>query len=670
MTSRSLGSLTLSLILQYGGFEQGLDRSARAADKRMKEIEARAKKFGAFMGGAITAGAGAATAAIIGLTKNAIDYADHLNDLNQRLGVSAEALSGWAYAAQQTGTDIDALGKGLKILAKNMAEALDPKSQQAGLFRALGVEVKDAHGNLRDLESVLPEIASKFKELDNATTEAALSQQLFGKSGVDLLEFLNQGEDGLEALRQKARDLGVELSSQTLSAADEFNDKLADLKTLGLAAGVQLADQLLPTMIQLVDQFQRGVKEGGEIGRIIKWIGDQAQAAVKDLKFMYESLKAFGDVFTGLKESALGYYDLLHSIATLDFSAAAKSLERMRSGGDLVREAATRDLRANTDQAIPPGLVQEMDFTLGAPLSPQEKSGLERRVNGFLGGSSSKKKSGKSDAEREADQLKAAYDRMNESLAEQIALFGEDGEAARIRYEIEKGSLQKLSETQKQTLTEQAEWLDWMNEMADIESAWAGVSEEATNRTLENMRRMQEEADRTKAAFVDAFRFEGANAIADFVTGAKSATDAAKDFFDNLGRMVTQMIAERWMEQLFGGIGTTGEGTTGGNWIGSLFGSLFGGGMATGGWARPGTMYEVNERGFEMATVSGRDYMLTGAQPVRITPNDQLGPSAYRGALHQTTNIVVQGRITNQTADQIAIANGRETRRAMLRNGG
>jgi hypothetical protein len=91
----------------------------------------------------------------------------------------------------------------------------------------------------------------------------------------------------------------VELNSQTLSAADEFNDKLADLKTLGLAAGVQLAEQLLPTMIQLVDQFQRGVQEGGEIGRIVKWIGDQAQAAVKDLKFMYESLKAFGDVFIG-----------------------------------------------------------------------------------------------------------------------------------------------------------------------------------------------------------------------------------------------------------------------------------------------------------------------------------------------------------------------------------
>ena len=130
--------------------------------------------------------------------KNAIDFADKLNDMNQRLGVSAEALSGWAYAAKQTGTDIDALGVGMKKLAKNMAEALDPKSSQAGLFKALGVDVKDAQGNLRKLEDVLPEIADGFKGIQNETLKLALAQELLGKSGSDLIEFFNQGSGGLD----------------------------------------------------------------------------------------------------------------------------------------------------------------------------------------------------------------------------------------------------------------------------------------------------------------------------------------------------------------------------------------------------------------------------------------------------------------------------------------
>jgi len=717
MASRSLGSLTLDLILKYGGFEQGMDRASRTADKRMREIEARAKKFGTFLGGALAAGAGAATAAIIGLTKNAIDYADHLNDLNQRLGISAEALSGWAYAAKQTGTDIDALGKGLKILAKNMAEALDPKSQQAGLFKALGVEVKDANGNLRDLESVLPEIAGKFKELDNATTEAALSQQLFGKSGVELLEFLNQGQDGLEALRQKARDLGVELNSQTLSAADEFNDKLADLKTLGLAAGVQLAEQLLPTMIQLVDQFQRGVQEGGEVGRIVKWIGDQAQAAVKDLKFMYESLKAFGDVFIGLKEAALGYYELLHAIATLDFSEAAKSLERMRAGGNLVREAATRDVRARSE-ALPPGLVQEMDFTLGAPLSPQEKSGLERRVNGFLGGSSKKSKSGKSDAEREAEQLKAAYDRMNESLAEQVALFGQDGEAARIRYEIEHGSLQKLTEAQKDGLLAQADKLDMMRAEAELmKEADRRVQDEtrAIERRAENQKNILSdmqfelsimgltnkereraialryaEADATsevgkaisdmsdqlyeaqRAQEVwDEFQRSMSDAFVDLASGAKSLKDVIKDFFDSVAAAITRSIAEGWAEQLTAmfrtggassGAAASGGASSAGFWA-NLAGALFGGGRAGGGSVSAGMFYRVNENGPEMLSVSGKDYLMMGNKAGMVTPNR----SGFGGANQVTQNVIVQGRPTKETMYQIERATAKGAGRAMRR---
>ena len=73
MASRSLGALSLDLILRYGGFEKGMDQSARDADKRMKEIEGRAKKFGAALGGALAAGAGIAAAGIGLYIKNTIE---------------------------------------------------------------------------------------------------------------------------------------------------------------------------------------------------------------------------------------------------------------------------------------------------------------------------------------------------------------------------------------------------------------------------------------------------------------------------------------------------------------------------------------------------------------------------------------------------------------------
>ena len=44
MASRSLGTLTLDLIAKIGGFEQGMDRAARTADRKGREISAAARK--------------------------------------------------------------------------------------------------------------------------------------------------------------------------------------------------------------------------------------------------------------------------------------------------------------------------------------------------------------------------------------------------------------------------------------------------------------------------------------------------------------------------------------------------------------------------------------------------------------------------------------------------
>lgn len=81
------------------------------------------------MGTALKVGAVAAVAGITLITKQAIDAADEMRDLSIRLGTSTETLSAFGYAASQTGTDIETLGRGMKLLAKNAADALNPTSE-------------------------------------------------------------------------------------------------------------------------------------------------------------------------------------------------------------------------------------------------------------------------------------------------------------------------------------------------------------------------------------------------------------------------------------------------------------------------------------------------------------------------------------------------------------
>jgi hypothetical protein len=558
---------------------------------------------------------------------------------------------------------------------------------------------------------VIPEIAGKFKELDNATTEAALSQQLFGKSGVDLLEFLNQGQDGLEALRQKARDLGVELNSQTLSAADEFNDKLADLKTLGLAAGVQLAQELLPALNQLVDLLRDGAQEGNGFGGVIGWIGDQAEATVADIKQLKSDLDDFIAIFKGIEEQATSTFGILKNIATLDFSGAKKSLIGLLAAREQTMDALQKDRFQFANVTGGSGTTE----TTG---KARANSGLESALSGFFGGgSSSKKKSGKSDAEREAEQLKAAYDRMNESLAEQVALFGKDGEAARIRYEIEHGSLQKLTEAQKDGLLAQADKLDMMRAEAELmkesqrrdEDDTRAIQRRAENqknilsdmqfelsimgltnkereraialryaeadatsevgKAISDMSDQLYEAQRAQEVW-DEFQRSMADAFVDLASGAKSLKDVIKDFFDSVAAAITRSIAEGWAEQLTalfrtqsGGSNLPGQDQGGAGFWANLAGALFGGGRAGGGSVSAGMFYRVNENGPEMLSVSGKDYLMMGNKAGMVTPNR----SGFGGANQVTQNVIVQGRPSKETMYQIERATAKGAGRAMRR---
>lgn len=77
--------------------------------------------------------------------------------------MGVETLSAYGYAAQQTGTDIEELNKGLVRLAKNAQLGLKADSRQGKLFDALGISKE----SLSDLDKLVPQLADKFKTLED-----------------------------------------------------------------------------------------------------------------------------------------------------------------------------------------------------------------------------------------------------------------------------------------------------------------------------------------------------------------------------------------------------------------------------------------------------------------------------------------------------------------------
>ena len=103
----------------------------------------------------------------------------------------------------------------IKKLATGMLEAATGSEASAQNFEALGVAVQNQDGTLRDSEQVLLDLADRFQAMPDGAEKAALAVDIFGKAGAEMIPFLNQGREGIGALKQEAAELGLQLSADT-----------------------------------------------------------------------------------------------------------------------------------------------------------------------------------------------------------------------------------------------------------------------------------------------------------------------------------------------------------------------------------------------------------------------------------------------------------------------
>lgn len=309
MAGRGLGTLTLNVIANIGGFIQGMNRMQRQAQNTVNDITAYFRNLTAQLAGVgtalknvaliassfVVANFAAVTAAITAAAKAGIEAADKFDELSARLSISVETLSSLSYAAEMSGVSLDDLASVLPKLSKFMAESLDPGSKAAKILKELGISAVDANGNLKSSDVMLLELANKFKQFDDATGEAALAMEIFGKSGAQFLEFLNRGGDGIEELQERARSMGLVFSSETAAASAELNDKLSELSTASQVLGATIATDLLPKITEAIDYFQELGKDGKTLETIVTFLGgaiDLAKIAFEGLSIALNAAQA------------------------------------------------------------------------------------------------------------------------------------------------------------------------------------------------------------------------------------------------------------------------------------------------------------------------------------------------------------------------------------------
>lgn len=231
-----------------------LVRGLRTAQQRLAAFAGAVRAIGLQF---TALGAGLAAPLVAASTQFAV-VGSALADLSQRTGLSAEALSELAFAAELSGASLHDVEAGVRVMQRTLGAAAQGSESATTALTALGLSA----GKLAGLnpEQQFSAIAAAVQTIRDPTRRAAAAMQVFGKSGTALLPMIAD----LGVLRAEARRLGVTMSDEQAAAANDLGDAFdrirAAIRGVSTVIGSALAP-LLKAVAQRVLAFLVGLRE-------------------------------------------------------------------------------------------------------------------------------------------------------------------------------------------------------------------------------------------------------------------------------------------------------------------------------------------------------------------------------------------------------------------------
>ncbi len=247
---------------------------------------------GKFQNFVTTAAKGLAVAGALGyglfhLVESTAMFASEIGDTAERLGVSTKALQVWQFAAEQSGVRVEVVEKALNKFTRAFGEAADGQGESVGVFRAMGLSLRDQTGHIKTLEQILPSFADKFAAIKDTSLQNRIAFNLFGKEGTKFASILKQGSAGLDEFRKLAEANGGILGDENIKKLHAFDDGVNMLTRQFNVFKADVLVEILPVLMDLLKDAGQWLKDNKQ--QVIEW----AQSFGKELP---SNIKAIGNI--------------------------------------------------------------------------------------------------------------------------------------------------------------------------------------------------------------------------------------------------------------------------------------------------------------------------------------------------------------------------------------
>lgn len=327
-----------------------------------------------------TIGVGLSVDMFASMIKGVVDAGDRLNDLRKISSLTVEELGGLGKAAKLNGSNLEDVAKAIGIMNGNVAKGSDA-------FARLSISTKTASGDFRQSRDILLDVADRFSTMRDGVQKASIAQEIFGKSGRELIPLLNEGRQAIEGQMEAYAQSGS-MTTKLAEQSDQFNDILTVLNGNVTATKNNFVSGLLPALIDIGNAFTQATGSATLFSSIGQGIGVVLKGIVIAVATAAGTIKSLGIAIDGIARQFI-------AITNLDFSKAMqigdryfKSIDNNAKGtaefiktivnGDQQIEQATKGQQKLID------LQERMPTATGAAIKAVQKQNKEYNVQLYL----------------------------------------------------------------------------------------------------------------------------------------------------------------------------------------------------------------------------------------------------------------------------------------------
>lgn len=240
---------------------------------------------------------------------------DNLGKMSDRLGISTESLLAFEHAAKVSGVTMEDVEKSFAKLNREIGKAATGDKGDKKAFDALGLDPAKLAAMSPD-EAFLA-TADAVNQLGSTYKRAAAVQDLFGRGGQKMLNFLGMGSAGIRASGEEVARFGGMFSRDQAASVEAANDALTRMEMIWDNIGRRIAIEVSPFIEVAAEHLLGSVDAAATFDAAIASIGDTAatsfgtivdriqevKAGLMTIALFEQELRAKGDPFTGLKLS-------------------------------------------------------------------------------------------------------------------------------------------------------------------------------------------------------------------------------------------------------------------------------------------------------------------------------------------------------------------------------